>query len=79
MLQYSNAFSCAINHTDKEIILNFIQKVPVVEQSGEIRQVSQETVSSLILQPSVARGLAETILSLLDEPSASEASDSSAE
>ncbi len=78
MLQYSNAFSCAFNHADKEVILNFMQKIPIVEPNGEIKQVSQETIYSVVLQSDAAKNLAEMILEIMNKSSESQTASPSA-
>lgn len=65
MLQYVNGFSCAIDSEKEDVILNFVQRSPVIDEEGIQEETQVETVSSLIMGKAVAERLLEALEELL--------------
>lgn len=49
MINYTNGFSCAISDNKKEFLLTFLQTVPKVTETGEIKELSQEQVATFVM------------------------------
>lgn len=66
MLQFTNGFSCAMDQENGELIVNFIQQAPRVDDNGETAEVSVSEVVSLVMGKVMAQKLAESINELLE-------------
>lgn len=61
MLQYTNGFSCAMDQEEEEIIINFVQQSPVLDDEGKVKEVKSEEVISLVMRKALVEKLLETL------------------
>lgn len=73
MLNYANDFFCSVPKNKSNLILSFHQRSPVFNEDGKMCDVKTEEISSLILEPDVALGLADSIIQLFNEDDTDEA------
>ena len=66
MLQYTNGFSCAMDSNKESVIIEFIQKVPVL-RSEEGQKEKTETVSSLVMDVSTAANLLSVLTEMFED------------
>ncbi len=68
MLQYVNGFSCAVDNEKKEFIINFVQRIPKIDENGIQEELTTEAVSSIVMGVGVAEKLFHTLEEMLEEP-----------
>lgn len=66
MLQFTNGFSCALDHENEELIVHFLQQAPRIGEDGAVADVRTEEVITLVMGKAVAENLAETLTEMLD-------------
>lgn len=67
MLNYVNDFFCSVPKNKSNLILSLQQRSPVFDKDGKMCDIKTEEISSLILEPDVALGLADSIIQLFNE------------
>lgn len=67
MLQYTNAFSCALDQEKEEVIINFIQNSPVFDIEGNMAEVKSEEVISLVMRKAIVDKLIAALCEITDE------------
>lgn len=67
MNTYTNGFTCAISDNGEEILINFLQNIPSINNDGKIITTSQEIVQTLYMTPSVARSLISVLSDLFNQ------------
>ncbi len=68
MLQYVNGFSCAVDNEKEEFIINFVQRIPKIDENGIQEELTTEAVSSIVMGVGVAEKLFHTLEEMLEEP-----------
>ena len=66
MMQYVNGFSCAVSKDKSEVVINFVQKVPDVEDDGTVSETT-EKVASVIMGRESAKQLTDALAEFLEE------------
>lgn len=66
MLQYVNGFSCAVDSEKEEFIINFVQRIPKINENGIQEELTTETVSSIVMGVAVAERLLDTLEEMLE-------------
>lgn len=67
MLQYTNGFSCAIDPTREEVIINYTQQAPIFDEDGNVTKVKVEEVIGLAMGRGMAENLVEALNGLLND------------
>ena len=65
MLQYCNAYSCAVNKSKEEVVVNLIQNAPIIGADGNFSGSEAHVVASVVLRPNVAQQLAKDLTELV--------------
>lgn len=68
MLQYVNGFSCAVDNEKEEFIINFVQRIPKIDENGIQEELTTEAVFSIVMGVGVAEKLFHTLEEMLEEP-----------
>lgn len=69
MMIYTNKFSVATDDTKSELILNFMQQSPIVnEKTGEIDGTNTDLAASVVMTGKAAMELIEMLKGILDQP-----------
>lgn len=66
MLQFVNGFTCAVDSEKQEFIINFIQRIPKIEDGGIQSETIVENVSSIVMGKSLAEKLVEAVQDMLE-------------
>lgn len=66
MLQYVNGFSCAMDNEREDFIINFVQRIPKIEDEGMQEEMITENISSLVMNKNVAERLLDALKEMLD-------------
>lgn len=66
MLQFVNGFSCAVDSEKKEFIINFVQRIPKIDDEGMQTETIVENVSSIVMGKSLAEKLVDAVQGMLE-------------
>lgn len=67
MIQYTNGFTCAMDNEKGEVIINFIQQSPQIEEDGTIKEIKVEQVASLVMGKVTAKNMLDNLSKMLEE------------
>lgn len=67
MLQFTNGFSCAMDQEKEEIMINFVQQIPKIENDGKPQGVQTEEVIKLVMGKVLAQNLLDALTEILTE------------
>ncbi len=67
MVQYVNGFSCALDSEKEDLIINFVQRIPVIEEDGILEEAQVENVASVVMGKIVAEKLLDVLKEILDD------------
>lgn len=65
MMQYCNAYSCATNKKDDEVVINLSQRYPDIQPNGEVTRDNIEILASVVLRSDLAKKLAQDLLQIV--------------
>lgn len=67
MLQFTNGFSCAMDQEKEEVMINFVQQIPKIENDGKPQGVHTEEVIKLVMGKVLAQNLLDALTEILAE------------
>ncbi len=67
MQQYTNGFTCAMDQKKEEIVLNFLQQIPMIGEDGKVENMQVEEVVKLVMGKALAQNLLDTLTEMLTE------------
>ncbi len=67
MLQFTNGFSCAMDQEKEELMINFIQQIPNIDEGSKVNSTRVEEVAQLVMGKVLARNLLDALTQVLEE------------